>query len=153
MHRPAHAGKRRRLLGRGHRPRMLAVRQAVQLLQKRDRVEVLAAAEPVRNPLPCLARVVEIQHRRDRVHAQAVDVILLEPEQRVRQQEVADLVAAVVEDQRAPVLVLALARIGVLVERGAVEPREAVRVLRKVSRHPVEDHAEAGLMAGVDEAA
>ena len=85
---------------------------------------------------PSLARVVEIQHRRDRIHAQPVDVVLLEPEQRVRQQEVADLVAAVVEDQRAPVLMLALPRIGVLVERGAVEPREAVRVLRKVSRAP-----------------
>ena len=125
----------------------------VQLLQKADRLEVFAAAELVRDPLPGLARVIEIQHRRDRVHAQAVDVILLEPEQRVGQQEIADLVAAVVEDQRAPVLMLALPRIFVLVQRGAVEPREAVRVLRKMSRHPVEDHAEAGLMAGVDEAA
>ena len=78
-------------------------------------------------------------------------MILLEPEQRVRQQEVADLVAAVVEDQRAPVLVLALPRIRVLVERRAVEARQAVRVLRKVSGHPVEDHAEPGLVAGVDE--
>ena len=115
---------------------MLAVRQRVQLLQERDRLEVLAAAEPVRHPLPCLARVVEVQHRRDRVDAQAVDVILLEPEQRVRQQEVADLVAAVVEDQRAPVLVLALPRIGVLVERGAVEARQAVRVLRESGPAP-----------------
>ena len=37
-----------------------------------------------------------------------------------------DLVAAVVEDQRAPVGVLALARVGVLVEVGAVEVAEAV---------------------------
>ena len=64
-----------------------------------------------------------------------------------------DLVAAVVEDQRAPVAVLALPRIGVLVERGAVEARETVRVLREVAGHPVEDHADAGLVAGVDEVA
>ena len=70
---------------------------------------------------PCVPRVVEIQHRRHGVDAQAVDVELLEPEQRVAQQERAHLVAAVVEDQRAPVAVLALARVGVLVERGAVE--------------------------------
>ena len=151
MHRPAHAAEGRRLLGRRDRCRMLAVRQPVQLLQKRDRVEVLAAAVLVGNPLAFLARVVEVQHRRHGVHAQAVDVILLEPEQRVRQQEVADLVPAVVEDQRAPVLVLALPRIGVLEERRAVEPGEAVLVLRKMAGHPVENHAEAGLVAGVDE--
>ena len=74
-----------------------------------------------------------------------------QPEQRVGQQEVADLVAAVVEDQRAPVAVLALARIGVLVERGAVEAREPVGVAREVGGHPVEDHADAGVVAGVDE--
>ena len=136
MHRPADAGPRRRLLGRGDRPGMLAVRQRVELLQELDRVEVLAAAVPVRNPLARRARVVEVEHRRHGVHAQAVDVVLLEPEERVRQQEVADLVAAVVEDERAPVLVLALPRIGVLVERRAVEAREAVLVLRESARAP-----------------
>src|SRR5205823_13322510 len=78
-------------------------------------------------------------------------VIFAQPEQRVRQQEVADLVAPVVEDQRAPVLMLALTRILVLEERCPVEPREAVLILRKMSRHPAEDHADAGLMARRDE--
>jgi hypothetical protein len=98
-----------------------------------------------------LARVVEIQHRGDGVDPQAVGVVLLEPEQRVRQEEVPDLVAAVVEDQRAPVLVLALARILVLEERRPVEARQAVRVLREMSRHPVEDDADAFLVAPVHE--
>ncbi len=151
VHRAADAGKRGRFLGRGHRARMLAVGQAVQLLEKADRLEVLAAAVLVRHPLPLLARVVEVQHRRHRIHAKTVDVVLLEPEQRVREQKVPDLVAAVVEDQRAPVLVLALARILVLEQRGAVEARQAVRVLRKMSRHPVEDHAEPRLVAGIHE--
>ena len=75
----------------------------------------------------------------------------LEPEERVGEQEVAHLVAAVVEDQRAPVGVLALARVLVLVERRAVEAAQAVVVLREVRRHPVEDHADAGLVQGVDE--
>ena len=48
---------------------------------------------------------------------------------------------------------LALPRILVLVERRAVEAREPVRVLRKMSGHPVEDHAEAVQMALVDEEA
>ena len=39
-----------------------------------------------------------------------------------------------------------------LVERGAVEAGEAVRIGRKVRRHPVEDHAEPGGVRAVDEA-
>ena len=65
--------------------------------------------------------------------------------------KVADFVAAVVEDQRAPFAVLALARIGVLVERGSIEIRKPVRVFREVRGHPVHDHADAVLMALVDE--
>ena len=125
MDRTAHARKGGRFLGRGDAARMLAVRQLVQLLKKVDRVEVLPAAERVRHPLALGTRVVEIQHRRHRVHTQAVDVVLLEPEQGVRQQEVADLVASVVENQRAPVLMFTLPRVGMLVQRRAVELRKA----------------------------
>ena len=77
----------------------------------------------------------------------------LEPVERVRDEKVADLVAPVIEDQRAPVRLLALARILVLVERRAVEAREPVRVLRKMSGHPVEQHADAVEMALVHEVA
>jgi hypothetical protein len=77
----------------------------------------------------------------------------LQPVERVADQEVADLVAAEVEDERAPVLVLALPRVLVLVERRAVEPRQRVCVLREVPGHPVEQDADALLMARVDEEA
>src|SRR5690242_21876398 len=63
-----------------------------------------------------------------------------EPVQGVGDQEIAHLVPSVVEDQRAPVLMLALSRIAVFVERGAVKPGQGVRGLGKVLRHPVEDH-------------
>ena len=100
---------------------------------------------------PSLARVVEVEHRGDRVDAKAVDVILVQPEQRVREQEAPHLVAPVVEDQRPPVLVLPLPRVGVLVQRGAVEAGQAVLVLGKVAGHPVEDDADAGAVTGIDE--
>ena len=61
------------------------------------------------------------------------------------------LVAAVVEDEGAPVAVLAEARVGVFVEMGAVEVAEAVFVAREVGRHPVEDDADAALVQRVDE--
>ena len=44
-----------------------------------------------------------------------------------------------------------LQRIGVLVERGAVEMAEAVRIVGKMPGHPIEHHAEAFAMAGVDQ--
>ena len=102
---------------------------------------------------PVLARVVEVEHRGHGVDADAVGVELLEPEQRVGDEEVADLVAPVVEDQRAPVGVRAAARVGVLVERGAVEAGEREVVAREVRRDPVEDHADAVLVQAVDELA
>jgi hypothetical protein len=68
-------------------------------------------------------------------------VVLLQPEEGVGNEERAHFVAAVVEDQRAPVELLALARVGVLVERGAVEEDQAVSVLGEMRRHPIDNHA------------
>ena len=76
----------------------------------------------------------------------------LQPVERVGDEEVPDLGAPEIVDQRVPVLVEAEARILVLVERGAVEAGEAVRVGREMRRHPVDDDADAGLVAAVDEA-
>ena len=119
--RPRHARPGRGLLGDRHGAGVAAVDHLVELLEERDRVEVLAPAELVRQPLALLARVVEVEHRGHGVDAQAVDVVLASQKSALDEQEVAHLVAAVVEDQRAPVRVLAAARVGVLVERGAVE--------------------------------
>ncbi len=60
--------------------------------------EVLPSAEFVGHPLAVFAAVVEVEHRGHGVDADPVDVVLVEPEQGVGDQEVADLVAAVVED-------------------------------------------------------
>ena len=64
-----------------------------------------------------------------------------------------DLVAPEVEDERAPVGVRAAARVGVLVQRRAVEARERPVVAREVRGDPVEDHADAALVQAVDELA
>ena len=148
---PAHHRPRRRLLGDHHHAGMLGEHDGVQLSQEVDGVEVLAAAESVGHPLARLARVVEVQHRGDGVDAQPVDVELVEPVEGVGDEEVADLVAAVVEDERAPVGVLALAGVGVLVQRGAVEAGQRPVVAGEVGRHPVDDDADAPLVEVVDE--
>ncbi len=78
---------------------------------------------------------------------------LLEPVECVGDQEVPHLGAAVVEDQRPPIGVLAEPGVFVLVQRRAVEAPEREVVLGKVRRYPVEDDADPRLMAGIDEEA
>ena len=151
MHGPRDHGPRRRLLGDRDRPRMRAVHHLVQALEKGDGLEVLAPSEHVGNPLAGLARIVAVDHGGDGVHAQPVHVIPLEPEQGVAQEEVRHLAPAEIEHARAPVGMLALARIGVLVEVGAVKVREAMRVLGEVGGDPVEEHPDSAPVQTIDE--
>ncbi|MCY1224032.1 hypothetical protein D9M72_361740 [compost metagenome] len=130
---------------------MRAVHGAVQRLQEVDGLQVLAPAVAVGHPLAVVARVVEVEHRRHGVHAQAVEVVLVEPEQPRRHEEAAHLGPAVVEDAGVPLRMKALARIGVLVQVRAVEVPEPVLVGWKVRRHPVEQHADALLVQVIDE--
>ena len=145
------ARPRGRLLGDRHDAGHALVGRRVGLLEQADGLEVLAAAVDVGDPLAVLARVVEVEHRGDGVDAQAVDVELLEPVDRVGDEEVAHLEPAEVEDVGAPVGLVAAPGVRVLVEGQAVEAREGERVAREVARHPVEDDADAGLVEGVDE--
>ena len=125
----------------------------VHLLQELDRLEVLPPPVLVRCPAAFRTRVVQIEHRRDRIHTQTVDVELLQPVQRVGDQEVTDLGAAEVEHVGAPVELLAAAWVGVLVERGAVESAQRPRVLGEVRGHPVDDHTDTGPVQRVDQVA
>ncbi len=151
VHGPGDAGPRGRLLGDRDDAGRLAVGDGVHLLEELHGVEVLAPAVDVGSPLALAPGVVQIQHRGDRVHAQAVDVELLEPVDGVRDQEVAYLPAAEVEDVGAPFGVLAALGVGMLVQRRAVEPGQRPRVHGEVGGHPVEEHADAGLVQLVDE--
>ena len=139
------------LLGDHDGPGELVVDDLVELAQAGHGLEVLAPAVLVRQPVALGARVVEVEHRSDGVDPQPVDVELVQPVHGARQQEVADLVAAVVEDQRAPVAVLAAARVLVFEQRGTVEACQGVLVPREVRRDPVDQHPDAALVEMVDE--
>ncbi len=102
---------------------------------------------------PSLAAVVAVEHGGHRIHAQAVDAESLDPVQRVAHKVVADLGAAIVVDQRVPVLMEALARVGVFVEVACRRTGQAVRVGWEMRRHPVEDHAQPGVVGRVGEGA
>jgi hypothetical protein len=122
----------------------------IETFQKKDRVEILTAAINIRDPLPGLSRIIEVKHRGNGVHAQTVDVIFIEPEKRIADEEIADFAAAIIENERPPILVFALARVHVLVEIGAIEFGKRMRILREMRRHPIHDDADARPVTCVD---
>ena len=75
----------------------------------------------------------------------------LQPVQSAGDQKIAHLVAAEIVDEGVPVPLKPLARVSMLVKRRAVEAREAVRIGGKMRRHPIEQHADACIVAAVDE--
>ncbi len=123
----------------------------IHALDEVDGLEIFAAAELIGNPFARLARVVEIEHRGDSVNAKAVNVVFVEPEQGVGNEIVLNFVAAVVVDERAPIGVRTLARVGVFVEVRAIELGEAVGVAREVRGSPIEKDADASLVTAIDE--
>ena len=106
-----------------------------------DGVEVLPAAIFVRDPAALRPAVIEIDHRSDGIDAQPVDAIAVEPEQTVGEEEIGDLGAPVIVDQRVPIEMASLHRIGMLVQRRSVELTEPVRVIGEMSGHPIENDA------------
>ncbi len=52
-------------------------------LEEFDGFEIFAAAVPVGNPLAFLAGVIKIKHGGDGIHAEAVDVVFVQPEEGV----------------------------------------------------------------------
>ena len=139
-----------RFLGNGEDAGKLQMGAFVKLFEEIDRLQVFPAAVLIGNPLPFLAAVVQVKHGRNGVDSQSVDVVLVKPKQRVGDQVVTDFVAAVIENERVPVGMLALPRVGVLKKCGSVESGQPVGVFGKVGRYPVDDDANSVLMAVVD---
>src|SRR5260370_41836577 len=127
------------LFGIGLNVRMLFVGFEVEAAQEVDGLQILAPAELVGNPFTLLARVVEIEHGSDGINAKAIGMIFVQPEHGARHQEAAHFAAAIVKDERLPIGMKALARVGVLEQMSAVEESEAVAVGREVRRDPVEN--------------
>src|SRR6266478_3886652 len=78
-------------------------------------------------------------------------MIFVEPEKRVGNQIVANFVTTVVVDEGAPIGMRTLTRVGVFEEMGAVEFGKAVTVTREVRGSPIEQDADAFLVATIDE--
>src|ERR1700722_18182423 len=135
-----------------HRARTPLRDHCIEMAQETDRFQIFAAAVNIRNPLAFLATVIAIKHGGDGVDAQAVNMEMLQPVECAGDQKSLHLAPAKIVDVGIPVAMNSLARIEVLIERGAVETGETMWVVRKMRRHPVENYADAGGMQRVDEA-
>ena len=111
------------------------------------------AAVLVWNPLAVFARIVAVNHGGDGVHANAVETETLYPIQGIALQEVFDFVSAEVVNQGVPVLMVAFARVGMFVKRGAVKLGQTVIVGREMADHPVEDNADTLVVRGFNQCA
>ena len=104
VRRPRDARPGGRLLGDHEHARLAPVHDLVQLLEERDRVEVLAAAVDVRDPLARLAASSRGRaSRRRRRRGGRRRGTRASQKSALASEEVAHLGAAVVEDERAPV--------------------------------------------------
>src|SRR5271166_2047416 len=102
-----------------------------------DRFKILSTAMDIGGPLALLAAVIAVEHGGDSIDAQPVDVKMLQPIERGGNQEALHFAPSEIVDEGVPILMKSFTRIEMLVERGAVETREAVRIGWKVRRHPV----------------
>ena len=118
--------------------------------QECDRFQIFSAAVGIRSPFTVAAVIIEIEHRGDCIHAQAVDMVFIEPVAGRGDQERHDLRSAVIKDSCTPALVFPLERIGIFIKTSAVEFIESLLILREMRRHPVEDDADARLVEQVD---
>ena len=121
--------------------------------QEVDRLEIFTSAKFIGDPLAVGATVIEVEHRRHGIDAQPIDVEFLDPVTCVRHQEIGHLAPAEIENISVPIRLKPLAPIGVLIDRGAIEAREAMVIRGKLAWHPVEQKTDAGRVAGIDEEA
>ena len=122
----------------------------IHMLKELDGFEVLVLAVFVGYPLAVLLSIVKIQHGCDRIYTETVDMEELDPVKGVGHKEVLDFRTAVIVDLGTPVRMLALTRVLVLIELGAVEAGKTCGVFREVCRYPVKDNADALLVEVVD---
>ena len=104
----------------------------VGLAEEGDRLQVFVAPMDVGDPVARLAAVVEVKHGGDRIHSQPIDVVTVEPEERVGEQIIRDFPSPEIVDQRVPIPVKAQARVLVLVEGRPVKTGQSVCIGGKV---------------------
>jgi len=78
-------------------------------------------------------------------------MIPLEPEEGAADEKGPHFVSAMVKNIALPFRMISSFGVGMFIEISAIEIDEAILIIRKVRRHPIEDHADPILMQLIDE--
>ena len=146
-----HLGPCRGFLRNGHHAGEGPADYGIKMFEKFNGLQVFIAAVFVRDPLAVLFAVVQVKHRRHRVHPQSVHMEFLNPEQGVGDEEVFHFRLAVVKNFRPPVGMFAQPRVGMLKKGFPVKIRQAMGVSGKMGGNPVQDHADFIPVKGIDQ--
>ena len=134
----------------GEKPWMGAIDGAVGGAQKFHRLPIFPPALFIGNPFAAFAGIVAIKHRGHRIDPEAINMIALGPEQGIVDQEGRHFAPPEIVDGGVPVGMKAQPRVFMLIERGAVEMRQAMFVGGKMRRHPIDQYPQSGAMRAFD---
>ena len=126
------------------------VNAVVERAQKFQGVDVFTAAVAVGQPFTLFAGEVEVKHGGNSIDAQPVDVVFFQPEEGVADEKLTDFITAVIKNIGPPIRMCPQARIFMFIEMGAIKETKAMLIHREVGRHPIQNHANFGLMASID---
>ena len=144
-------GPRCRFLGDQDSPVLSPLKDRVEMLQELHSLQVLIAAVNICHPLPIILPVVKVKHGSNRIHANSVRMILVRPEQSICNEEIRHSGTSIIVNQGSPVGMRSLPGILMLVYTGSVKSSQAVGIPRKMSRHPIKDHADSLLVHVIHE--
>src|SRR5690606_2552124 len=100
----------------------------VKLLEETYRLQILLPAMFVGYPFAFFTGIIEVEHRGHGIDPQAIHMEAVQPKQSIADQKGAYLVSSIVEDITLPIGMVALAGIGVFVQKGAVEIMQTMHI-------------------------
>ena len=121
----------------------------VQMFKKLNGLKIPVSSVLIGNPLSVFPAIIQVEHRRHRIHPKSVNMIKIIPVQSIRNQKVLYFRFSIIKNLCSPVRMFPEPRIRVFITRFPVELTQSVTVFRKMSRYPIQNHADAGLMQNI----
>ena len=96
-----------RLFCNHYNARISAEDQCIDMLKELDCLKVFISTIDIWNPLTVFLTIIQIQHGRNRIYTQSIYMVIFYPHQSTSDQEILNLILAVIKNLRSPVRMLA----------------------------------------------
>ena len=126
--------------------RIAFLNNRIQMFQKLHSLEIFIRAIKIWSPLSCLSSKIQIQHRIYIIHPKSVHMKFIQPEKRIGNKKIFDHRTSVIIKHGAPHRMNGHSRILYFIKRSSVKFLKPCIKPRKLSRCPVQDHANPCLM-------